>query len=82
MEFFPSVIPLPKVTVDDFLRQSVTDIIGLLTTPPTTTTISLKAGDKTHNSLLQLAELLKRSEKIPDLISPPPKPPPPKILKQ
>ena len=68
------------MTADDFLRQSATDVIKLLTTPPSTTTLSLQAGDETRNGLLQLAELLNRSEKIPNLIPPLSKPPPPKML--
>ena len=81
VEFFPHEIPFPKVNTDDFLRQSATDIIRLLTSPPSTTTISLQAGDDTRNGLLQLADLINRSEKIPDLIPLPPKPLPTKILK-
>lgn len=56
------------MNADDFLRQSTTDIIQILTSPPSTTTISLQAGDDTRNGILQLAKLLNRTEKIPNLI--------------
>ena len=72
VEFFPYEILFPKVTADDFLRQSATYIIRLLTAPPSSTTLSLQAGAATRNGLLQLAELLNRTEKIPNLIPPHP----------
>ena len=73
VEFSPHEIPFQKTNTDDFVRQLATDIIIKLTSPPSTTTISLQAGDETRNGLLQLAELLNRTEKIPDLVSLPPK---------
>ena len=63
VEFFPHKILFPKMNADDFLRQSATDIIRIFTAPPSTTTISLQTGDETRNGLLQLAELLNRTEK-------------------
>ena len=53
------------------MRQSATDIIRLLTAPPSSTTLILQAGDETRNGLLQLKELLNRTEKVPNLIPPP-----------
>ena len=46
------------------------DIISILTKPPSTTTISLEAGDETQNALLKIAEALQRVDKITTL--PPP----------
>lgn len=72
LEFFPREIPYSKVTLDDFLRQSATDLITLLTSPSANTTISLEGGDTTRNALLKLAKILNRAEKKPNLDPPPP----------
>ena len=64
--FFQTVIPFPKVGIEDFLRQAENDIITILTDPPSTTTLKLQAGDPIRNGLLQLATLLKRVENITD----------------
>lgn len=63
--FFPKVIPFPKVGIDDFLRQAATDIITILTHPPSSTTPSLEAGDITRNALLKIANTLNTAEPIP-----------------
>ena len=60
--FFPHSIKFPEVNLDDFLRQATYDIITLLTDPPSTTTVSLKAGDSTKNALLEIATLLNRTK--------------------
>ena len=39
-----------------FLRQAALNMISILTKPPSTTTVSLEAGDETHNALLKIAE--------------------------
>ena len=63
--FFPHKINFPKVTTDDFLRQSTTDIIKLLTTPLSGVGPTLEAGDETRNAVLKIAQLLNRTDKIP-----------------
>ena len=65
--FFPHNFKIPQVSLDDFLRQAVNDIITLLTIPPDSTTPSLEAGDSTRNALLKLADILKTSQKLPTL---------------
>ena len=50
INFFPTVIPYPEVKLDHVLRQAATDIITILTTPPSKTTPSLQAGDRTKNA--------------------------------
>ena len=47
LTFFPTVIPYPEVKLEHFLKQAASDIITILTTPPSTTTPSLQAGDTT-----------------------------------
>ena len=59
--FFPTTVKFPAVTSNDFLHQAATDIITLLTTPTSTTTLSLQGGDTTRNALLTIAEALHRS---------------------
>ena len=66
------MIPFPSVNIDDYLRQAATDIITILTSPPSTTTPTLQAGDPVRNALLELATLLNRAKPLPKLSSPPP----------
>ena len=67
LTLFPRDISIPKVDLDDFLRQAATDIITILTTPPiTTTTPSLEAGYPTCNALQNIAEALNRAEILPN----------------
>ena len=63
--YFPHEIPFPKVTLEDHLKQATSNIIDILTNPPSTTVPSLQAGDTTKNALLQIAQLLNRAEDIP-----------------
>ena len=63
--FFPTVIPYPEVKLEHFLKQAASDIITILTTPPSTTTPSLQAGDTTKNALLDIATILHRANDLP-----------------
>ena len=63
---FPTNVPFPHVKVVDFLKQAATDIITILTSPPSTTTPSLEAGDPVRNALLTLATQLHRIDTIPE----------------
>lgn len=58
VEFFPHAIPFPRVTLNDHLKQAATDIISILSNPPSTTVPSLLAGDETNQALLEIATLL------------------------
>ena len=62
--FLPHDIPIPKVSLEDHLRQAADDIVDILTQPPSTTTPSLQAGDQVRNAILEIAETLKRADKI------------------
>ena len=66
--FFPKAIPFPEIKLDDFLKQAATDIISILTNPPSLTTTSLQAGDKTRNALLEIATILHRADDLPTKI--------------
>ena len=61
------MVPFSQVKADDFLKQAALDIISILTNPHSTTTITLAAGDETHNTLLKVAHALKRAEQLPSL---------------
>ena len=60
------MIPFSKFDIEDFLRQTATDIIIVLIAPPSTTTLNLQVGDPIRNTLLQLATLLQRVENTSD----------------
>ncbi len=59
-------MPFPEIKLDDFLRQVASDIITILTQPPSTTIPSLQAGDPVSNALTTLAIQLQRIEDIPE----------------
>ena len=66
--FFQTTVPFPKVNLDDFLRQAALDIVTLLQRPPSTTTLSLQAGDSIQNAMLKLAAILHRTDDYPSPI--------------
>lgn len=68
-EFFPHRTPFPAFTLKDFLHQAAADISAILMNPLTTTAPTLTAGDPTYEAILNIAKLLKRSDKIPHLQS-------------
>ena len=70
VSFFPSIIPVPRVTTDDFLRQAALDIIHILTNPPHNGLPPYKMGDDTRGSLLKIAKTLNRADKLPEAIPP------------
>ena len=57
---FPTIIPFPQIKLADVLRRVATEIIFILTHPPSTVTPSLEVGDPVRNALLKLAIRLKR----------------------
>ena len=61
--FFPKLIKFPEINFNFFLRLATTNIITLITVPPSTTTLSLEAGDETKNALLKITDIL---QMIPD----------------
>ena len=64
IEFFPHSIPFPEVKLKDFLKQEASDIVTLLTQPPSTTVPSLQAGHPAYNILLTLSQLLKHTNDV------------------
>ena len=67
LEIISHAIPIPEVKLKDHLRQAASDIVSLLQTPPSITSMSLEAGDPTRNALVKIAGILQREEKIPEL---------------
>ena len=53
------------MSTDDYLRQAATDIVKILTNPPTNQLPPYEAGDTFKNDLLKLAERIQRTDKLP-----------------
>ena len=53
--FFPKSIIFPQVNLTDFLKQAASDIVNILSKPPSYNVPSLKAGDPVRNALFTLA---------------------------
>ena len=49
--YFSRDITIPKVNLDELLRQAATDISTILTVPHSKPPPSLQTGDPTHNTL-------------------------------
>ena len=62
--FFPTVIPFPEIKLEDFLQQTATDIVTIVSAPPKNTLPTLKIGQEHQNALLELATILKRIEPL------------------
>ena len=58
LEIIPHTVAIPEASTTDYLHQAAGDILSILQTPPSTTAISLKAGDPTQNALEKIAEIL------------------------
>ena len=65
VQFLPHKIPFPKVTIEDYIKQSVTDLVRLLQAPSSTTSPHLKYGDSTLNAFHDIAQSLQRIQSSP-----------------
>jgi hypothetical protein len=70
VEYFPKQIPFPKSTTEDYLRQSISDILALLNDPKPPIAPFLPFGDETTNALRQIATLLNRVVPQPTPVEP------------
>ena len=62
VEWFPSVVPFPQVTQEDYLRQTADDLLVLLRGQPSTNVSpSLTYASTTRNAFIEIAQLLKRA---------------------
>ena len=68
VDWFPHSIPFPKVSTDDYLRQTADDMLHLLKTKQSNIP-NLSYGDKITNAYIHIAQILKRAT------APPPAPP-------
>jgi hypothetical protein len=57
VDFFPTTIPFPSVSTEDYLRLAAGDVLNILRSPPASLP-SLSYGDATKNALVQIAQLL------------------------
>ena len=73
VELIPSFIPIPKTSTEDYLRQSVDDILSIISSP-TTNIPSLKFGSNTTNAIKQIAQVLHRALPLPPPIKIPQEP--------
>ena len=64
VKFFPSTIPLPQTSTEDYLKQASSDILSLLKNRPTSLPY-LQAGSTTKNAIEKMAHLLNRAEPRP-----------------
>ena len=61
VEIIEDNIPLPITSIDEYLKQSIDDILSVLTKPQQSTLPFLKYGDDTKNAIIKIAELLKKA---------------------
>ena len=64
--FLPTVIPFPEVSLVDHLKQAASDIVTILTSPPSPTTPSLQEGDPIRAALTELATQFQAIENLPE----------------
>ena len=62
--FLSKTIPIPKTNTTEYLHQAASDIIHILSQPPSPTIPSLRAGDPIRGALYELATLLQQSGPI------------------
>jgi hypothetical protein len=58
VDWFPHNVPFPKVTSDEYLRQTATDMLTLLQDPTTHPIPSLTYGTNITNAYIQIAQIL------------------------
>ena len=61
VQFFPKQVPFPKISTEDMLLQSATDILAVLQSPPPSLIPTLQYGDDAKNAIDHLARLLQRA---------------------
>ena len=61
--YFPvlKTVDISKTNLEDFLRQAATDIVTILTFPPSKSTPTLEAAGTTRNVLLKFLQTPKRA---------------------
>jgi hypothetical protein len=65
VDWFPHHLPFPKVTNDEYLRQTATDMLTLLQDQAVNPIPSLTYGSPITNAYIQVAQILKRATSPP-----------------
>ena len=76
--FLPHSIPIPSISMQDYLLQAVDDIVSLLKNPPQSLLPTFKEGDPIRNAVLEIATTLKAA--LPPPVLPPPTVPEPRVM--
>ena len=80
VQFFPKQVPFPKMSTEDMLLQSATDILAVLQSPPPSLIPTIQYGDEAKNVIDHLARLLhhavQQTKPQPPTKPFPPSPPP------
>ena len=76
VEFFSDTIPFPSTSMEDHLRNSVSDILSILNQPKTASPL-LPINDDTPTALHQIATIINKSIPLPPSVVPVPLPTPP-----
>jgi hypothetical protein len=75
VDWFPHKVPFPKVSTDEYLRQTATDMLTLIQGTATHPIPSLTYGSSITNAYIQIAQILKRATASPTPAEPlPPAP--------
>ena len=59
--WFPQNIPIPQVSTEDYLRQTVSYMLHILTTKDDTNSSTLKFGTPIFNAFRHISQILKRA---------------------
>jgi hypothetical protein len=65
VDWFPHTVPFPKVTTDEYLHQTASDMLTLLQGTATRPIPSLTYGSDLTNAYIQIAQILKRATASP-----------------
>jgi hypothetical protein len=82
IDWFPHAVPFPKVSTDDYLRQTATDMLTLIQGKSAQPSPSLTFGSNLRNAYIQIAQILKRATAPPVTPAPDPIAPTPTAREQ
>ena len=60
-------IPIPQLTVTEYLKQAAADIVDILQQTPSNLPFSLEVGDSLWNAILKLVDIFHTKETLPDI---------------
>ena len=65
VDWFPNIIPFPKISTDDYLRQTAEDMLVLLQHTDKSKMPTLTFGSNVTNAYIQIAQILRRATSRP-----------------